>query len=280
MNVVTVMNYDWKNFNALCMCYTWIQQAKEWLTVQDTCLVFSEKPLPALLCAAMQQSETCRFKTCTRPGFHDNVFFSANYNNEKFNSKNVTYKLYTVCQLDFPFVFIDADAFILNKLDELKPLLATEKPCFFVDHEASVFREFKLPENFINSGVFIAGQNARQLLDWHKLYAFGKQKRFVFRFKGYPLSIIPGSDQSLLTAYCLATGYEYRHELLTNKYNCGNKFVDTWTKINNCWQASTSEIPAHILHYWDAKPWNAGCPIFYENYNALLARSFSVESSR
>ena len=280
MNVVTIMNYDWTNFNALCMCYTWIQQAKRWLTNEDTCVIFSEKALPALLTDALKKSTTCQFRSCVRPGFHDAVYVPANYNNAKFNSKNIGYKLYVVCQLDFPFVFVDADAFIVGDLTALNSLLMAEKPVFFVDHEASVFHKFKLPANFINSGVFVAGQNSRNLLNWPSLYSFGLKKHFVFRFPGYPLSTIPGSDQSLLTSYCLATGYDYRHEVLTNKYNCGAIFAETPTKVDGDWQTTSNGSSVNILHYWDEKPWHANCPIFYENYNALLTRSFSVESPR
>lgn len=280
MNVVTVMNYDWSNFQLVCLGYTWIQQAKQWLTSKDHCIIFTSQPLPSLLQNTLEQSTTCSFSVCVRPGFHEDIYVPQCYNTKQFNSKNIAYKLYVLCQLEFPFVFLDADAFLVGELSELESLLNADRPVFFVEHEQAIVDEFKLTSNFINSGCIVATKAQREFLDWHKLYKFGKQRNFVFRF-AEDSRIIPGSDQALLAAYARHTQYEYRHAILDNRYNCGARYADTPVKdAQGRWTCMVQDTPVKVLHYWYEKPWIADCPIYKDYTNALLRRAFSVESPR
>lgn len=258
MNLVTVMDYDWSDNNYLTMCLTWIRQAKIHLSGEDSCFIFSgKKPHPSLRAACDADG---RFRFCVREGMRDSsgVFFPAC--GPKSDGKNFTYKLHIACQLDFPFVFMDADAFIVHEISDLASVL-DDMPAAFVDHETDIKGHTEHYPPFINSGVFLVNDPSRTIMNWELILDHAKKCGFCFRFKDGRR--IPGTDQSVIKSYLDSIGYAYRHEKFGIHYNSCAACV-TWTKDQSGWVAKDfkGEV-VKIAHYWGPfRPWSVPCPIF------------------
>jgi hypothetical protein len=271
------MNYDWSIRDYCAMCYTWIKQAQIWLDKEDLCVIFSKKPLPRFLIEAMKQSTTCRFKSCVREGFDCRIVFPGNSLVEKrSSSENVSYKLYISCNINFPFIFIDSDAFIVGSLSEVKSILDSDRKVVFIDHETNLkdTKDFPL---FINSGFFINNDVEKSILNWGYLYEYAKKRGFIFKFKNG--KTIPGTDQSLIKSYLDYIGYKYNSETIDTKYNSFAGSVTKIEKINNLWKCYKDEAEIKVIHFWSSyKPWEIGCPIFGETINDKMFNSnFIVE---
>ena len=271
MNIVTIMNYDWSNKNNLAMCYRWIEQADLWLESEDYCLIFSSCHLPKILLDRMDASKKCKFKNCIREGFDRPVIFPAG--SSKYKGENFTYKLYVLCHINFPFLFIDSDAFIVSTLNKLKNI-NIDRPILAIDHENIQDITSSHPP-FINSGVLLIDDPNKDIMNWDKLYAYSKKCGFVFRFKNTK-QIIPGTDQSVLKSYFDLIDYDYSNPQFNYSYNTCSLEVDFTKDQNGNWQAMKNGNQIHIVHYWDKfKPWKIKCPIFQETIDDKMFNSAS-----
>jgi len=272
MNIVTIMNYDWSSKNHCAMCYAWIKQAQIWLEKKDLCVIFSKKPLPKFLIKLMEQSTSCRFKSCVRDGFDQPFVLPANALIEKRSSlENISYKLYIACNINFPFIFIDSDAFIVGSLSEVKNIFDSDRKAVFIDHETDL-KETKYFPLFINSGFFVNNDIEKSILNWYNLYDYAKKCGFVFKFKNG--KVIPGTDQSLLKSYLDHIGYQYDSEIIDIKYNSFAGSVTKTKKVDNLWKCYKDETEIKVIHFWSVfKPWAIGCPIFGETINDKMFNS-------
>jgi hypothetical protein len=193
---------------------------------------------------------------------YDSRVFFANCGS-KSDGKNFTYKLYIACQLDFPFVFIDADALIVGNLGDLEVALE-DMPAAFVDHENDIEGHTEMFPPFINSGVFLVNDPHKKILNWDRIFDHAVRCGFSFHFKENNRRI-PGTDQALIKSYFDSIGYAYRHEGFGLEYNTCARGL-TWKKDHLGWVVKNSkEEIVKIAHYWGPfRPWSVACPIFME----------------
>ena len=184
---------------------------------------------------------------------------------------NLRFKLPNLAALDFPFLFLDADSYVLGDLNELWAK-RHDKPWIGIDHQWVPSDPRTHREPFLNSGLqlvsdpsfynldaILAVQNAVAPL--HRASEFGKYEMFA----------CPGADQALLFRYFRTIGYDYRHPAIGPEWNsCAG--VTAVRREGNEWKASTVGLSetydVKLIHYWSQfKPWRIGCPI-YEAYGA------------
>ena len=132
---------------------------------------------------------------------------------------NLRFKLPNLAALDYPFLYLDADTFVLGDLNFLWSRRAA-KPWIGIDHQwvPSDPRTHRAP--FLNSGVqlvsdpafydldaILAVQSAVAPLD--RADEFAKEQMFA----------CPGTDQALLFRYFRAIGYDYTHPEIGPEWN-------------------------------------------------------------
>jgi hypothetical protein len=179
---------------------------------------------------------------------------------------NLRFKLANLAALPYPFLFLDADTFVL---DSLLPLWALrhDKPWIGTDHQRvpSDARTHRAP--FLNSGVqlvgapefydldaILAAQNAVVPLSLHETVP----KREMFA--------TPGQDQAVLFRYFRSIGYDYTHPAAGPEWNSCAGVTHLWHEGGR-WRGRTRGLtPDHdvrIVHYWSQfKPWAINCPVF------------------
>jgi hypothetical protein len=189
------MNYDWRNSSNVRLCSIRIKQAKIWLTKFDTVYIYSKQRLHESLIKLTEISDTCSFKNIIVEPFHPQtpIHFGVT-NNEIFSNHNFLFKLHTTCNIYFPYLFLDADALIVDSLENLDDLfLNTRDSVFFIDHETNIPNETVFFDPFINSGVFLMNDPEHLIYNWKQIYKFSEKTNFKCKF--------PGSDQSMLKQY-------------------------------------------------------------------------------
>ncbi len=180
--------------------------------------------------------------------------------------RNLRFKLPNLAALDYPFLYLDADMFVLGDLSYLWSRRA-DKPWVGVNHQVvpSDARTHRSP--FLNSGLqlvsdpafydldaILAAQNAVVPLSRHAE---------VSKAEMFPC---PGHDQAVLFRYFRSIGYDYTHPEIGPAWNsCAG--VTEVRREGDRWAARTRGLPeqydVHIIHYWSQfKPWAIGCPIF------------------
>jgi len=239
MNIVTIMNYDWSIENNFSLCYTWIYYANKFLSKLDTVYIYSEKPLCSIFYEQFANSN-CTFKSVVVPRCKINIIahFSPQHTTP-ISNHNFFYKLYTTCSIPFPFLFIDCDALIVNKIDELENIFYTTKnQVFFIDHETNIPKQTSNLPLFINSGVFIMNDPFHKIYNWEKIIDYSQKIGFFPIFKENGLNI-PGTDQAIIKSYLDNKKYNYRHPDFDNRYNATHCMIDN------------SKIDYYkIIHYW------------------------------
>ena len=178
---------------------------------------------------------------------------------------NLRFKLSNLAALDHPFLFLDADTYVLGDLRE--PWSRRHaKPWIGIDHQwvPSNSRTHRPP--FLNSGVqlvsdpdfydldaILAVQNAAAPLAEHA------------RIRKDDLFACPGADQAVLFRYFREIGYDYTHPEVGPEWNsCAG--VTEVRRDEGKWKARTAglgeDYDVKLIHYWSQfKPWAIRCPI-------------------
>jgi hypothetical protein len=179
---------------------------------------------------------------------------------------NLRFKLANLAALDFPFLYLDADTFVLGDLNELWRRRHA-KPWIGIDHQwiPSDPRTHRAP--FLNSGVqivsdpsfydleaILAVQNAAAPLD--RAADYSKDEMFA----------CPGTDQAVLYRYFRAKGYDYTHPEIGPEWNSCAGITRVWCDDGQ-WRARTRGLAVDhdvkLIHYWSQfKPWAVRCPIY------------------
>ena len=179
---------------------------------------------------------------------------------------NLRFKLANLAALDFPYLYLDADTYVLGNLAELWKH-RHDKPWIGIDHQRvpSDPRTHRAP--FLNSGVqlvsdpsfydlnaILAVQNA--IAPLARASEFAKDEMFA----------CPGSDQAVLFRYFRAFGYDYTHPRVGPEWNSCAGLTDV-SLSNGKWVARIRDLPAkqdvQLIHYWSQfKPWAIACPIY------------------
>jgi|GEM_PF-1813477 len=256
MKLVTIFNYpDRLNYNV--MCIAWIQQAVKHCAGLPIEILKQAGELPPSVSdeAAKHQNITVvsRQKLANR-------FVFGGLNDKA--QHNIFFKLYNLSLYDEPFVFVDADAFILASI---QPLLdaAKSKPLIAVNHQNIPGHTSHLPDKFINTGVMAVSDPEIFQFD-NFIQQLMEDKKLSF----------PGTDQSILNSYIRKIGYNPIHPDIGFEWNsCAG-----YTVFSNDGTARSAgldvEHNVYINHYWDTyKPWNIDCPIYAAVKNSLCAAS-------
>ena len=179
---------------------------------------------------------------------------------------NLRFKLANLAALDFPFLYLDADTFVLGDLNELWSRRHA-KPWIGIDHQwiPSDPRTHRPP--FLNSGVQLVSdpafydldailgvQNAAAPLSCAADYT--KQEMFAS----------PGTDQAVLYRYFRSIGYDYTHPEIGPEWNSFAGITEVHRE-GECWKARTRGLAmdhdVKLIHYWSQfKPWAIRCPIY------------------
>lgn len=179
---------------------------------------------------------------------------------------NLRFKLANLASLDFPFLFLDADIYILGDLNELWKR-RNHKPWIVIDHQwvPADPRTHRSP--FLNSGVQLVGDPSFYNLD--AILAVQNAVaplREAARFRKDEMFACPGTDQAVLYRYFRSIGYDYTHPEIGPAWNsCAG--VTEVRRENGNWRARTvgleSNYDVKLIHYWSQfKPWQIDCPIF------------------
>lgn len=179
---------------------------------------------------------------------------------------NLRFKLPALAAIDHPFLYIDADTYVLGDLRDIWQH-RTAKPWIGVDHQwvPSDARTHRSP--FLNSGVQLVGDPAFYDLD--AILAVQSAVVPLARHAEVPKAEMfpcPGHDQAILFRYFRSIGYDYTHPAVGPAWNsCAG--VTRVTGRPGHWSARTEglgdDYDVHLIHYWSQfKPWAIGCPIY------------------
>jgi lipopolysaccharide biosynthesis glycosyltransferase len=252
--VVAIVNYD---FEKSPHCYVMIQQFLASL-VKNTSLeiiVFSTTPIESYF---KQYQSRIRFyvepECYTKPV--ENL--DSKFHHPGHVGHNIYYKLFTLCKITSPFLYVDADSFIFEPLDELVSL--TEGKPFAAIDQPNFAQNPNWPPFYLNGGVQIV--NDPGILNWSALEAILHEETFR--------ASIGGAEQALLYEYFQRRQYDYHSPGLDLTWNAPARYVFA-TKRDGQWRGYLGERPVRIMHYYgDYKPWKIGCPIFRE-FQACLS---------
>jgi hypothetical protein len=249
LKIVTIMNYP-PDPRYRRMCYAFLDSVIARGAASVTILTEDQAPViaPEHRRAADIEVIRRRSRDVGHPHFH------------------LRFKLANLAALDFPFLYLDADTFVLGDLRYLWDRRQA-KPWIGINHQwiPSDPRTHRAP--FLNSGVqlvsgpafynldaILAAQNAVAPL--HQSSAYSKEEMFA----------CPGTDQALLVRYFQSIGYDYTHPEIGPEWNsCAG--VTTLTREGSAWRGRTHGLRRDhdvlLIHYWSQfKPWLTGCPIY------------------
>jgi hypothetical protein len=179
---------------------------------------------------------------------------------------NLRFKLPNLAALDFPFLYLDADTFVVG---DLRHLWARrhDKPWIGVDHQWIPCdpRTHRAP--FLNSGVQLVGDPA--FYDLPAILAAQAAVAPLDRWKEFTkdeMFACPGGDQAVLFRYFRSIGYNYTHPDVGPEWNSCAAVTEV-RRSGSWWAARTQglaqEYDVHLVHYWSQfKPWAIGCPVY------------------
>ncbi|MBN1674830.1 MAG: exostosin family protein [Kiritimatiellae bacterium] len=247
--VVTIVNYpDQEKYNLMCM--VWMSRVQK-CAPGARIVVLTERGL-----ARPVHEYYRRFSNVT-------VLKGQRANAHIFDHFLFTFKLHNLSRLSFPFLFIDADAFVLSDLSFLwerrhyKPWLGTN------DQLIPGYTEIR-PFVYLNSGVQLVADPAFYNYEMILNCFLNHGKRFICR----------GEDQAMLFDYFLTIGYDYTHPEIGPGWNACAGYTRLRRGPGGEWAGETHGLArnhtVHINHYWGLyKPWNIDCPLFLEEKDRL-----------
>jgi hypothetical protein len=249
VKVVTVMNFDFADLRPLVMCKLWMDSLQRHNPAAEVTVLVA-RPLPPVLqthfeafgnVRVVKGSYDPRARVLRNPHAMHNLFF----------------KLYQLCSLKEPFLYLDADIAVLDSLEYLWERRHT-KPWIAIDHQRNI------PGNtgdrtFLNSGVQLVGDP--DFYDYDRILACAAASDFRFE--------VPGSDQGALWTYFRSIGYDYSHPEIGSEWNACAGFVELTKDAGGRWRGRVKGLePVHdvyVNHYWHSfKPWLIGCPLYEE----------------
>ena len=256
MHLVTVMNYDFRDIRYLLMCKVWMDSVQR-CDPQADVTVLVVRPLPQELQRYFERFGNVRvIKRSYDPG--------ASVLRDPHAMHNIFFKLFQLCSLREPFIYLDADIVVLESLAHLwnrrhaQPWIGIDHPKNIPGHTGDA--------PFLNSGVQIVGDP--DFYDYQRILACARAHDFKFE--------IPGSDQASLWTYFRSIGYDYTHPEIGTAWNACAGFVNLTRDVAGVWRGRVRGLePVHevyVNHYWHAfKPWLIGCPLYEQARTGLAA---------
>lgn len=256
MHLVTVMNYDFVDRRPLLMCKVWMDCVQRFHP-EAAVTVLVARPLPSGLqryfhdfgnVRVVQGSYDPQARVLRNPKAMHNIFF----------------KLFQLCSLREPFLYLDADIAVLDSLAHLWDR-RHDKPWIGIDHQPNIPGHTG-DQSFLNSGVQLVG--APEFYDYRQILACAQAHDFQFA--------VPGTDQGALWAYFRSIDYDYTHPEIGSAWNACAGYVDLTRDPAGRWHGHVRGLePSHAVfvnHYWHSfKPWLIGCPLYAEAQAGLAA---------
>lgn len=243
MNIVTVMNYSMMHNLQTKMCLIWVDMlfARNKncnLTVlHDGTLSNNGSILNKL------KEYNCNIEHCDSADENFNLGVGAS---------NIFFKMYNLCKLEYQFLYIDADAFVFDSLDELWAC-RNEKPYIAINHQ-KIPKHTDIYPPFLNGGVQLVGDPK-----------FLSYERIMGQFKSDgEIRLVPGVEQPILYGYFKAIDYDYTHPRVGVEWNASSITTNVFEESGYyILRFKEDNRPAHINHYWNEyKPWNINCPVW------------------
>lgn len=280
MNIVTLMNYDWSCKNNTSLCLSWIKQANDWLDSKDKVVIMSEKDLPEIIKEFISSKNTrvkFHFDNYVRQPKHyiaiQNILKCSGLT---MDHRHISFyeKMFILDKLDYPYVFIDADAFLTNNPEPLRLALESGNPFMMPDHERDIVGHTDTQPPFPNSGVMVVNDPDKKFFSIDKLLNYGESICFRYFFPG-TYKQIPGFDQSLIFLYCLHNNHDYHSVYLTSDQNACAVRIEYYINSGR-WSARDKITKKDVTishHWWNFKPWGdrfkVNCPFFDEILDRL-----------
>ena len=250
--LVTIMNYP-DRVNENIMCITWIKKAREFFPKDFPIEIFYENNISKIIqkYAGVYQVKLVKLKKTNEIDF-------SNHLDKVKATHNVNFKLYNLCKIEEPFVFIDADAFILKSPSILLNAV-TNKEIIAINHQNIPGQTDMLKFPVLNSGVMFV--NNTELFNWNLF------KKILFRDQRF---VYPGTDQSLINSRLKEFNIDYTHPDAGFEWNSWSKYT-VWEDNKAFCRGLEKEHPVFINHYWnEAKPWNIKCPIYAKSMREVF----------
>jgi hypothetical protein len=247
MNILTVFNYpDEEEYNI--MCCAWIMQIRKYTTNKIIILTQNEIREKINLFISKMNYQDIEFRKLNST---NQIDFRSHPDFKK-ASHNVNFKLFNLCKIKEPYIFIDADAFLLNSIEPLIKAGET-KPLIAVNHQIIPGETDHLKEPVLNSGVMVVSDP--NFMVWENFL------KILFRDQGFRW---PGTDQSLINSFCKESNYDYTHKDIGHGWNSWAKYTVFEEGEAFC-RGLLEEHRVFINHYWNkSKPWKVDCPIYKE----------------
>ena len=179
---------------------------------------------------------------------------------------NLRFKLANLASLDFPFLYLDADTYVLGDLSELWERRHS-RPWIGINHQWIPSDPRTHREPFLNSGVqLVSDPSFYDLLAIVAVQNAAAPLRSAAQFSKDEMFSCPGTDQAVLYRYFQSIGYDYTHSEVGSEWNsCAG--VTKLTRVGTGWKGRTHGLTVnhdvHLVHYWSQfKPWAIGCPVF------------------
>jgi hypothetical protein len=257
LRLVTLMDFpDDEKYNLLCMI--WLKYARKNAPASPITILTS-RGISRAIQKYLEQSENVEVRQAqVKPLQH-------------FDHYNLAVKLYNLANLDFPFLFLDADAILLSAPSYLWDR-RHYKPWIGVDDQTSQLR-LCAPFSHLNSGM--------QLVSDPVFYNYDL---IVKRFQagGYKF-ICNGMDQPLIFDYFRALGYDYRHPEINAGWNCCSRYCRLYKDESGRWRGITRDFPekyeVSVVHYWNGscRPWNLKCPLYAEEQEIFKKKGIKLK---
>ncbi len=259
MNIVTIMDFpDDEKYNAMCMI--WMRRV--------------QRHAPGAHVRILTSGGLPR---CVREYFDSfpdvTVQKAMRRNIGEFDHFNLAIKLFNLSHITEPFIFLDADMFVLSDLDFLwkrrndKPFIGVYDP-ILAGHESAACRK-------LNSGLQIVSNTS-----FYNYDAIVECSR-----RDGHRSALKGDDQMLLSGYFRSIGYDFSHPEIGAGWNSCSRYTRLFKNAQGEWTGMTRDKPggpdvhAHIVHYWNGacRPWNMDCPLFAEEVSLLRSEHVDME---
>ena len=253
MNIVTIMNYP-NDRNANTLCLMWMYFIQKNCRKHDSIHILSSQPLNIYLKSRFKQYNNISYDV--RSEWKPKTFLH-NLQNEH----NIKFKLYNLCHLDFPYIFLDCDCMVLDDPHYLWEK-RNDKPLIAINHQTAINNR---DWNFINTGVLIVGQS--RIFDFKQIIQAMIDNEFKLE--------IGGCDQPFIWNYFKRIEYDYTHPEVTSQWNSCSDYNTVFRDDNGNWTGFTHGLENNhkvsIHHYWNTKPWHTNCPIF-ENFQRFITK--------
>ncbi|MCZ2342417.1 MAG: hypothetical protein LC104_11560 [Bacteroidales bacterium] len=179
---------------------------------------------------------------------------------------NLRFKLANLAALPYPFLFLDADTYVLGNLNTIWQY-RHDQPWIGINHQwvPSDVRTHRSP--FLNSGVQLVADPS--FYDLEAILAVQNAVMPLHRHRDVPKNVLfpcPGFDQAILFRYFTSIGYDYTHPHIGPEWNsCAG--VTRVEGEPHHWHATTfglsANYPVQLIHYSSQfKPWAIDCPIY------------------